>query len=812
MKIEDWRAQPEMAGLSDNDIVQVIHQTYYPDLDVGKVADSLGVKVSPPPPPPVEDRGLMGWAQDSALALGKGAVALPEAAVGLADLATGGRAGKVLQEGVGIPGTDVTLRYDPKAAKDVLSEQHTPAQKAANKAVMDAEGLWETVKAAAKNPSVAGMSVLESLPLMLGGATVGRGVVALGRGQIGAGMAGALGEGVSMAGSAAEAIRQETKDGRLTGDQSALAVGTGAAGTAFGLLGAKIAARYGVDIDTLLVGATTNGKAAKQLTKAVLSGAVAEGLLEELPQSVAEQVAQNMALGKPLDEGVSQAAVLGTMAGGLMGGGANLYSGLRAPRDKEEEKKPPPAPAAPRPTPADILQSGSVDEAVEKALRATGATPDNLPGGVVDKVKPDPFADVPVTPAPGATNVPQPQAQPASNGGPDPFAPAAPAAATVRDGGPLSGAVPGPVDAGAPVQPGAGQPVSGMVSSGRAVEPAGGDAAQLLAARARGEAPAAGQPAAAPGNAGSVGGGGAAGVRPAGAPDAAGGAQDGQRNGDTGQGVGAQPATGSDAQGGGAAGKRPDVTPHALALRLARASAAVGEAEGRLKTKDSDGNRMFAADSRDVENAVSTAIADARRADPAAWAAYDEEQKAVAALDIGARVETPDGPGTLLRKFPKNWHIEVDGVGRRTCRPARCGLPPKPLLRRPRTSDLQASAPPTRRTRPPEHPMTWWRQACRDTKRKPTNRASRWSYGAARAARWGSFLRLRQARSRAAKRSQYSTRRSSMRPPPPRKPPPHQPRLIAMDRREQRQRNRTAAEMALELRLRLTPNENLLPL
>lgn len=149
-------------------------------------------------------------------------------------------------------------------------------------------------------------------------------------------IAGAIGEGAVGAGSSAEAIRQASQDGTLTGKQAALAGASGALTGAFTLLGGKVAQKLGIaDVDTMLVGAATNPGLRKGVVRSALEGAVAEGVLEELPQSVQEQVLQNAALGKPLDEGVDQAAVMGLLSGMAMGGGANAVSSFAKPPAKE---------------------------------------------------------------------------------------------------------------------------------------------------------------------------------------------------------------------------------------------------------------------------------------------------------------------------------------------------------------------------------------------------------------------------------------------------------------------------------------------
>src|SRR5689334_3715657 len=71
---------------------------------------------------------------DPAITLVKGAIAVPEAAVGLADLATEGQAGKVLEN------ADGAIGFRPKEARAFLDTLYSPEQQAAFRAVQDAPG------------------------------------------------------------------------------------------------------------------------------------------------------------------------------------------------------------------------------------------------------------------------------------------------------------------------------------------------------------------------------------------------------------------------------------------------------------------------------------------------------------------------------------------------------------------------------------------------------------------------------------------------------------------------------------------------
>jgi hypothetical protein len=164
----------------------------------------------------------------------------------------------------------------------------------------------------------------------------------------GAAIAGAAGEGVVGAGSAAEQIRQETADGELTAKQAALAAGTGLATGALGFAGNKVANRLGIGDADMMLAQGTKGMAkdaadrataaavnplAQPAQKSILrqmgEGAITEGVLEELPQSVSEQILQNEALGKSWSEGLDDAIVMGILSGGAMGAGAAGYRGFK---------------------------------------------------------------------------------------------------------------------------------------------------------------------------------------------------------------------------------------------------------------------------------------------------------------------------------------------------------------------------------------------------------------------------------------------------------------------------------------------------
>lgn len=311
---------------------------------------------------------------DSLVDVGKGIVGVGEAAVGLADIPTFGLAGKA-GEAVG---------WRPKAAKDMLGELYSPERKLANERVEAAEGFIGTAKEMIANPSTIVGAAVESAPLMLGGGAIARTVGKAFPGLSRPILAG-IGEGTVGAGAAAEQIRQQTEDGTLSGTQVLAALGAGAGTGLLGALGGKIADKLGIaDPDVLVAGGTAAATAQpKGVFRRAIEGALAEGVLEEAPQSAQEQVFQNIALERPLGEGVPEATAAGTLAGGLMGGG---FSAFTRPQRRAPEEQPapeaatattPPAEAAP---PRGTITTADVTARAQAALDALNAkaagTPD----------------------------------------------------------------------------------------------------------------------------------------------------------------------------------------------------------------------------------------------------------------------------------------------------------------------------------------------------------------------------------------------------------------------------------------------------
>lgn len=276
---------------------------------------------------PAENKGVGGHVRDLGLTALAGTVSVPELAVGLADIPTGGRVGKFLENEGG------SFGFRPRETKEAIASWKTDRTKEQLREFQDTEGLGGKVGYALSNPSLITNTVVESVPSMLAGGVVGRGIGAAAKG-LSPVAAGALGEGAVGAGLAAESIRQQTDDGLLTPKQTGLAAATGATTAGFGFAGGRIAQKLGIgDVDTLLASQAGNRavNGNKGVIRRVGEGALTEGLLEELPQSVSETILQNEALGRPLDEGVTDAAALGLLSGAAMGGFAGGMARNRAP-------------------------------------------------------------------------------------------------------------------------------------------------------------------------------------------------------------------------------------------------------------------------------------------------------------------------------------------------------------------------------------------------------------------------------------------------------------------------------------------------
>lgn len=294
-----------------------------------QVVEGMFAKLHPITAPPPVASPSANRLKDVGISLAKGGVGALEFPVGLADIVTGGRAGKALEKATG-----TSFKQMRQNIEDYYGG-YTEAQQEAFRNVQEAKGILPTIRAALANPSTIVQSLAESAPSVLAGGAVGRGILKgatklLPKANIDriAAMAGGAGEGAVMAGAQAENIRESSDTGLLTPQQSALAALTGVAGMGTSALSGGIANKLGIEnVESMLAkgGRATNLKGTT-LPKAIAGGMVTEGA-EEFTQSAAEQALANIALGKPMGEGVGEAAAMGAVTGAAMGGGVNVLHG-----------------------------------------------------------------------------------------------------------------------------------------------------------------------------------------------------------------------------------------------------------------------------------------------------------------------------------------------------------------------------------------------------------------------------------------------------------------------------------------------------
>lgn len=288
------------------------------------------------------------YAQDTAVALGKGIVAVPQAAAGIVDIADAA----LSAVGVGLTGgnpSDIqTGRFtkgladvgvDFKTTQDIMSGWFSegtqkqfqglsaiPGMSTQNSLEDNLSSLGQTASYVAQNPSLAFNTIVESLPSIAAGGLVGRGAAAALGSKSGI-TAGAIGEGTIMAG-ASQANMDRDAEGYTTAAQSLGALGIGILGGAVGQIGGRIAQRSGADdIDSLAAGSTTT-LPNKGFTS--LAVGTATEAAEEAAQSSLENVIANVTSGKDAIEGLNQDLVLGTFAGAGMGAATNAGGSLKS--------------------------------------------------------------------------------------------------------------------------------------------------------------------------------------------------------------------------------------------------------------------------------------------------------------------------------------------------------------------------------------------------------------------------------------------------------------------------------------------------
>jgi len=260
-------------------------------------------------------RTAIGTASDIGVTAAKGVTALGHAAIGIADIPMFGHMGKSLE----------AIGYDFEDTQKSLSKGYSPAQKYANKQVRDAKGFTDSVLAMSSHPSTILTAVGETIPTMLAGGAIAKGLGATT--AIPGLVRAATGEGLMATGAATETLREKSETGVLTpkevGIGTAIGIGTGA----FNIIGGSLAKKAGfLDIDSYLAGIKSKGESMTtgKWLKSIAQGGFTEGALEEVPQTIQEEMWMNVAENKPILEGIPKAAATALMVGGAMGGGVNI--------------------------------------------------------------------------------------------------------------------------------------------------------------------------------------------------------------------------------------------------------------------------------------------------------------------------------------------------------------------------------------------------------------------------------------------------------------------------------------------------------
>lgn len=304
--------------------------------------------------------------QDLAVTGLKAAVAVPQTAVGLADLVDygmstatkgyqeigavlglnerpdyeiqTGRIGNFLEENTWLRFKEAQQALDSYKSEESQKQQREYQQLAGLSTDKSLSDNWEAFKGivdyAVDNPSLPVLATAESLPSMFMGGVLGRGAGAGISALEGRAIAQAgLGEGLVMAGAQQESIRSQTPGGLTTPEQSNLALVTGGIGGLIGAAGGRIANKLGLeDIETSIIqrqaGEDLLTQAANRSALTKAAGSVIQNSAEEFAQTIPESLNENVALDRPLLDQVGQNVVLATMAGGLTSAGMSTLGSV----------------------------------------------------------------------------------------------------------------------------------------------------------------------------------------------------------------------------------------------------------------------------------------------------------------------------------------------------------------------------------------------------------------------------------------------------------------------------------------------------
>ena len=272
---------------------------------------------------------------DVRTSLEKGGVGAAQSMVGLADLVSGGEAGKYVAEHV----------TDMEKTQKELAEHYSPQQKAANKAMQEAHGVAEHLSAAMEYPSSVGAMVGESLPSTVLGGVYAKGLKAAGIASnfVAAG----IGEGIPAGGGVAESLREQSPEKTLNAKGTVAALGTFGTTSVLGGVGSKLTTSIGGIDPTMLLAGFGREAAEKSVGavantpkyfKGLMASMFGEGILEEAPQGATERMFRNYATDKPLTEGVEDDAIKGAITGAVTAGGMHTAHAATSPSAVKERE------------------------------------------------------------------------------------------------------------------------------------------------------------------------------------------------------------------------------------------------------------------------------------------------------------------------------------------------------------------------------------------------------------------------------------------------------------------------------------------
>lgn len=417
---------------------------------------------------------LLRRAADVPVGLVKGVVDLPKIAVGLGDMVTDGAMGRGTTAVLDVLGKEADQIGLPSWARpsqwsEQLRSLYSPETQAAVKGASEstrqsveeakAEGvgpvgeIWAGVKGTAKGlaqhpgavvplvaENIAQMGVIAkgtALLLKPFAASLNAEVVAgvktaeeanalLGKAAV---KYASAGEGILSAGQVSSQISEANPEADFVHRLAAVVAGVTTATITRGV--AKIPGLGDIEASMAAKSLGRSSGFAGSLPERLSKGVLAEGVLQELPQSAQEQLWQNLATGKPWQEGLGEQAVQGLVAGGVLGGAGAAYAGSSVPPEP-----PPPtihtdtipaamgvgdqsvsiddaiaiaaelvkAPTTPRSATGPTLESGSVEpNALSQLIERGGALPNQAE--LLDSARTRQPYDTPILPGPDATDL-----------------------------------------------------------------------------------------------------------------------------------------------------------------------------------------------------------------------------------------------------------------------------------------------------------------------------------------------------------------------------------------------------------------------